>query len=105
MVGVCFESNPWWWEFALRCLVGVIPEGICDGCGGVIAMLCVCIVKVNLNGWEVRVNMIVRCATVAVDGDDDMQMSSRGVQRECCERLVGCVIRVRRDTLTIGRVG
>ena len=50
MVGVRHEGNPWWWEFALRCAVGVIPEGICDGCGGVIAMLCVCIVKVKVNG-------------------------------------------------------
>jgi hypothetical protein len=51
------------------------------------------------------VNMIVRCATVAVDGDDDMQVSSRGMQRECCERLVGCVVRVRRDELTVGGMG
>ena len=68
MVGVCLEVFGW-----------SDPEGICDGCGGVIAMLCVCIVKVNLNGWEVRVNMIARCATVAVDGDDDMQMLYEGI--------------------------
>ncbi len=49
--------------------------------------------------------MIARCATVVVDGDDDVLMSDRGMQRECCERLVGCVVRVRGDELTIGEMG